>query len=369
MQNLVAKIKSSGLSPDEISNKSDILIERIIGIMQGEVEPSIKDVRKIAKALRISPEFLINDSKQIPTLDILYRKNISNKEKNAIEHLSFIVNNILEVLDGHYAPFDVLSKFSNVEQSAEGAATLATNFRNFFFQKNQIEPILNLPEIIARELNCILIVQEIGNNTDGASLIVNGIPIIILSPRFEARMLFTLSHELGHLLAHHNDKNFAVIDKNVNLYKKQRLEEAFAHAFASELLMPRTGVGMTLRAIRKALDINGDNFGDVEVLYLSRLYGVSFEVAALRCENLEIVPKGTAASLYESLVKEHRNPENRARQLNLPERTKIRFPKVSSNLLWAANQKIQSGEMSLEKASELLMVSVIDIINYNSTHE
>lgn len=366
MEQLVTKIKNFGLAPNDIAERAGLLLDRVIGILQGNIEPTLQDIRKIAKALKISPDFLINDDKEIPNLDVLYRKTL-NENKQTGSKLTYIVNNCLSILGDDYIPSAALQEFTNIEPTFEGARALAEKFRKLFFNSDFVGPLLNLPEIIVRNLNCIVLIQDLGNGTDGASVKVNNIPIIVVSPRFEARMFFTLAHELGHILAHHNERNFAIIDSDIVVNRKRlKSEEAFAHAFASEVLMPRVGVGIALKTIRESLKIAGDNIGEIEFLYLSRLYGVSFEVAALRCENLGLAPRGTAASLYESVSKEHKNPEERARRLRLPQRPKIVFPRISTNLIKPAIEKIKHGEISLEKAAELLNSSVVDIINYNS---
>ena len=370
MQTLISKIESFGIPPNDLSEKSGVYLDKIIAILQGNIEPSLSDIRKIAKALRVSPNLLINENTEIPALGVLFRKSFQDSDQPKINRLSYILNNTLSLLENYEVKNDAFGKFPQVENKYDGARQLAEIFREQFFDTDFVSPILELPSIIADKLNCIVLVYELGNGTDGASIIFQGIPFIIVCPRFIPRMFFTLAHELGHILAHHNEQSFAIIDNaNIPTRKKKFDDEAFAHAFASELLMPQEGVGFTLKTIRSALNIEGDYVGEIELLYLSRAYGVSFETAVLRCENLGLVPIGTAISMYESLSKEYKSPELRAKQLGIPERENINFPKVSSNLLNTVIEKIKSGKLSLENASELLSVSAIDIINYNSLQE
>ncbi len=371
MQELVRKIKSFGFTANEISDRSGLPLEKVINILQQQTDPSMSELRKIARALRVSPDLLISDNVEIPSLSVLYRKALNEKQKGVSERLSYIIGNALNILEAYPIPLLNSNISGDIPQTAEGARILAEQFRQQYFQGDVVSAIPDLAEIVSKELNCVIIVQELGPKAEGASAIINGVPFIILSPRFEPRMFFTLAHELGHILTHHQEQSFLAVDEqsfNPNT-KRQGSEEAFAHAFASELLMPVGGVGSTLRVIRDVLSVQVDYIGDVELLVLSHLYGVSFEVAALRCENLGLLPIGSAASLYEALVKEHKNPEVRARQLELPPRIKINIPKVSSNLLIAAIKLIKRGEISLEKASELLGISVVDIVNYNSETE
>ena len=230
-----------------------------------------------------------------------------------------------------------------------------------------VSPLLNLPEIISSELKFILFVIDLGKDIDGASAIINQVPFIFISPRFAPRMLFTLAHELCHILAHHNETNdFATIDEQINAITRNRdKDESFANAFASELLLPEEGVGITLKKIREHLSITG-SLGDIEILYLSRIYGVSFEVAAKRCEDMDLLPRGGAASIYEALKANHGSPEKRAEELNISERPEIPFPKISPALIQTAMTKVRNGEMSLGRASEILSIPITDILTYNS---
>lgn len=370
MQSIIGKIREFGLSSSELSEKSGIDPVKISSILNGTTEPTLADIRKIARALHVAPSLLVNDDDKIPALGVLFRKSFSEQDGGKVSRLSFLLNNCLFLLDRFNANNSSLNLFPHVGNTHEGAKLLAQIFRQHFYEADFVSPILDLHDKIVTGLNCVIVVSDIGKKTDGASVIFNNIPFIVICPRFVPRMLFSLAHELGHILSHHRDRNFAVIDEEGLMFRsRKRQDEAFAHAFASELLMPQEGVGVTLRTIREFLKINGDFIGEVELLYLSRIYGVSFEVASLRCENLGIIPPGSSTSFYEQIVKDHKSPELRAQQLGLPEREVVMFPRVSSNLLDAAIEKIKLGLISLEKASELLNISAVDIINYNSSRE
>jgi len=184
-------------------------------------------------------------------------------------------------------------------------------------------------------------------------------------------MLFTLAHEVGHIIAHHRDQtSFGNIDfENQSTSKKTREEEVFAFAFASDLLLPVEGVANALKYIRKQFKIEVDFLTEFEIHYISRIYGVSFEVAALRCENLGFMTDGAAFSLSESLKKEYGSPEKRAEQLQMPPRPEIIFPKVSNNLMKAVIDEIVKGELSIGRAAEILAISSSELVHFNAFGE
>lgn len=367
MQTILSNILKFKLSAEELSQKSGINLSRLNEILDGSVEPYMGEIRAIAKALKVRPEFLMAKDDDYQTVNALFRENIDRNTDPVYDKVSYMLTNAVNILQGSYVSREIHRAFPKVENNYEGALNIATIFRQEYFNSDYYSPILELPNIVADKLNCVLIVSEIGRGIDGVSAIINDIPFIIIAPRFRPRMLFTLAHELGHIIAHHTDEeNFAIVDQTYKIYQRKRGQERFAHAFASEILLPQEGLASTLKVIREQLSIKGDFFGEMELLYLSRLFGVSFEVAAQRCENLGLIPNGSGISLYESLKKKYGGPEKRAEQLGILERPEIRFPAISSNLMQPIIDKINSGELSLGKAAELLSIPTSDIITYNS---
>jgi Zn-dependent peptidase ImmA (M78 family) len=368
MLNLIYHIQNSGYKVEKLSEKSGITIDRLKAIVNDGAEPTMSDVRKISKALKKSIDFLLSDNAQYQEINLLFRQAIkTEQDKPAADRFSHIIGNTFEILSNYQSPASLLDRFPKSNNTYQDAEALSVEFRNIFLKGDFVSPLLQLPKILVEELNCIVYVTDLGKDVDGASAFIQDVPFIFISPRFEPRMLFTLGHELGHILAHHErGKNFAMFDKNINSIKNDKFkEEAFCNAFASCLLLPQEGLGLTLKKIREHFKVHGD-LGDIELLYLSRIYGVSFEVAAKRCEDLELLPKGGAASLYEKLKQEHESPEKRAKELSLPERPKIEFSSVSSNLVNSAIQKINAGEVSIGKASEILSMPISNILSHHA---
>lgn len=367
MLNLIYHINNSGLSLDSLAKKSGVTPDRINAFVEGSFEPTMSDIRKLSKALKLSIDFLVSDNSKYQDVNVLFRQAIKkDSEKDKADKISYIVGNAFALLKNYQVNSKLFSEFPDVENTYENARLIASKFRQIFYKGDFYSPLLNLPKLVSEELNCILFVTDLGYNVDGASAIINSIPFIFIAPRFEPRMLFTLAHELGHILAHHKNENFATIDVEISSFKSNNVgDEPFANWFASELLLPEEGLASTLKKVRAHFNISGP-IGDVEIIIASRIYGVSFEVVALRCEALKLLPKGGAISLYEELIKKHQSPEKRGAELNLRERPKIEFPRVSSTLINSAINKINSGDISLGRASELLSLSMSQVVTFNS---
>ncbi len=104
---------------------------------------------------------------------------------------------------------------------------------------------------------------------------------------------------------------------------------------------------MALKKVREIARSADNQLGDIELLYLARIFGVSFLAAARRCEDLSLLPRGGAASLNEALLKNFGSAEKRADQLKLPPRPKIEFHPVPQALLASAVDRIRAGELSI----------------------
>lgn len=373
MKTLAKVIEENGSSFDRVSVKSQIPLSRLIDISAGQ-PATLAELRKIANALKLELSYFLENNESENQTKILFRQTMGTKLKQShlpvVDVLSRKVEQSLLILSETQSHV-WLNEFDIAGQTYSEAQRQAEKFRDLFFGDDQFSPILQLPELVVEELGVILSITP-HLKIDGASAIVNGVAFIFVAPRlFIPRMLFTLAHELGHLIAHHKiHGNFATFDTEEstgNVRPTTRYEdEWFADAFASCLLLPANGVGITLRKIRQVYGISGNEFGDIELLYLAQIYGVSFQTAAKRCEDLGIIERGSAISLYEKLRTEHGSPEKRAKELGLPERPEIRFPSVPLRLLESAISKVRSGEISAGKAATSLNVSIPYLIEANS---
>jgi Zn-dependent peptidase ImmA (M78 family) len=355
-------LRSLALSPDEIAVKSRLPSERIRSIIGGE-DANLSELRSLARGLKVPLRTFTQSSEVSSDLAMLFRSTSASKPDLGVEIASSFVEAAISILSPRSSPPDWLSKFNPKDDSYDEAARLAENFRLLFMPDRLDEPLYDLPDILVT-LGGVILARLESSRFEGASVVANGYAFIFVSPRFSGRMLFTLAHELGHLIAHHKDPQSVVFDLSSQIGGIRRYRprpEAFADAFASALLMPPRGVGIALRQIRETFHAGSDEIGDVELLCLARLYGVSFEVAAFRCENLGLLPKGGAVTLADFLKRQHGSPEKRADFLGLPKRPTIVIPRVSQNLLAAAVNKIEDGAVSLGWVTDHFACSVNDI--------
>lgn len=372
MDGVTNLLRSLALTAGEIASASRLPAERVRAIMEG-APASLAELRALSQGLRVPLRSFA--SGQLTTgrqneLGLLFRSATDSgrlDQRTTIEFVAGFVEAALQVLPVRTQPPEWLRGLEPAAQTYIEAHRLAARFRALFLPQRMEDSILDLPQVLSGDAGVILGTLRM-SRYEGASIVIGGYCFIFVSPRFLARMLFTVAHELGHILAHHQQGKGAVFDgaKRIGAWRQRTREEQFADGFASAVLMPEQGVALALKAIREALNVTSGHVGDIQILYLARFFGVSFDVAARRCEQLELLPAGGAFSLSEALRKSHGNPERRAEQLGMPPRPPVTIPRISDNLLQPLVRKIAADDVSIGWAAERFGLSIDDIYEANA---
>lgn len=371
MISLVEHLNNRHLSLLEVSRRTHLSVDRLSKIVEGE-DASLAEMRKLSKALRIPLSTLVagDQDEGQERVSVLLRQTLDQRERDITSAMAIIseqLRDVFEIAEGIPAQNRWLDLFKGLDASEEQAESFAAIFRRAFAQLDDYEPFPFLSQTL-EELG-VLISFGRDPQTEGVSASAAGHAVILLAPRsFRPRLLFTLAHETGHLVARHGQRNenFACMDGEVGgeIGATHRNEERFADAFASCLLLPRTGVLRTLELVRQHYKASGP-LGDVEILSLSRIYNVSFEVAARRCEHLGLLPNHGARALYQRISDDFGNPERRADELGLAPRGEIPI-QTSPSLVSEAARLVKEGNLSAGKAAEMINVPVTMLFAANS---
>lgn len=369
MTNIVGHLASKNLSVDSAAKKAGMTVERFQQIIGG-AKASLGEVRSIAKALHVPVSSLMERTPAEP-IRMLFRQTLEQREAvevaSHVDVLSSQVRDALSVAQGLRGNLWWLDLFRGMEASPASAAEFASRFRSAYGELDDLDPFPELPTVLTNLGVILLFSRDPG--VEGVSAIVEGHAFVIIGARtFKPRMLFTIAHELGHLVAHHDRRSqgYAHLDKEADWHQApRREEEKFADAFASALLLPQHGVLSALRAIRQQLGIAQQPLGAIEVAWIAHLFHVSFEVAARRFESLDLLQRSGARAFYQRIQDDFGNPEKFAKSLDIPPRPDLAI-EASRNLLLAAAAKVRAGELSLGKASELLNVPVSALVVANA---
>jgi Zn-dependent peptidase ImmA (M78 family) len=184
------------------------------------------------------------------------------------------------------------------------------------------EPLFDLSNLLLEKFGIpVFQMSKLGHVSSGCARLAAKSCIFVADDN-EIDALFNCSHQLAHVLLFHlygrEGVSLDVLSCGLGVPKPPY--EHFADVFALELLMPPRGLGIALKQIRVLLGAKFDGIGEVELLYLSRIFGVSFLAAAKRCERAKLLPPGGAIALERFMIDKFGGPEQRSLSLDLPPR-------------------------------------------------
>lgn len=142
---------------------------------------------------------------------------------------------------------------------------------------------------IAKGLGAVIRFQPLDEELSGMIYVKDGTPIIgVNALHHPNRQRFTLAHEIGHLVMHHDiisaevhiDKEFPVLMRDATSATGQVKVERDANRFAAALLVPRRMLEKELRA--KPFEIDGQSPLDE----LAKKFRVSKQMIEFRITNL-----------------------------------------------------------------------------------
>ena len=332
--------------------------------------PTYPELKKLSYFFKAPISTLLKKLEDEKQANFLYRKAVDeNVSISDIDRYNQFITCVLELECDSNRVAPIKEVFEIVDNTYANAEVLARKFRLLFFNGNMVDPLIDLPKILSEKLGFIVKVLEGGNRVDGASAFVNNWVFLFVSPRFIGRMLFTLAHELAHILNHHGEGDFIHLDEKIyeNSKNVKGDQERFANYFASALLLPIQGIAKMLNTLRKIQKIPPDAaIGDIEILYIARFYGVSFDVVANRLEMLDLIPEGGSYSLSQKLKENHGSAEKRANELELPSRPITNFDILPSFLVQKALMLIDQGKYSSERIAQMLQISIHRLMKYNA---
>ena len=212
-----------------------------IGVSQALISQIEKGIKPLTNDIveKLKEDFGENFFSQrvsAPLLKVYYRASasVAKKYTDLFEaRLQIISNNIEELLEYVDIPENKIPQF-DLEDFRNDAESLANEIRHYFALGNK--PIDDLVRLL--EKNGVVIyffdydfISNQNRNFDGVSFYVKGVPVVLINSKIQnARKVFTLAHELGHLIMHNSATTFITPDRDI---------EKEANTFASEFLAPK----------------------------------------------------------------------------------------------------------------------------------
>jgi Zn-dependent peptidase ImmA (M78 family)/DNA-binding XRE family transcriptional regulator len=322
------------------------LEERIEGLVsaqaigkyeRNEMMPSSKVLLALAKALGVTPDFLLSE-KEISLESIDFRKVPASgaRDERSVQ---------AQVLDAAERYLELESYFPDTAivwqppqalefqiRKIEDAEAAAEKLRHLW--KLGIDPIASVTELL-EDQGIKVLPLSLPEVVSGSKAFArptggNAVAMIVVNQNHNGeRQRFTLAHELGHLVLNCGDLS-------------DRENEKAADWFAGAFLVARKMVEKILGRSRTAI-----TFGELESV--KAIFKVSLASLVVRLKQLGIVPKALYEELWGAI---------KARGLNAagaPEPNPIP-PETPNRALRLAFRAVAEGAISESKAAELLRI-------------
>jgi Zn-dependent peptidase ImmA (M78 family)/transcriptional regulator with XRE-family HTH domain len=240
------------------------------------------ELARIAEALRISPLALLEDDPLLTNLPLAARRaGRAATTRGAYERLLSLAELHVVLADAGIPTSSMLAGVPDV--GARPWPEAATDVAAFASRELEVgaagdQRLAALADAIEQRFRVDVLVDHFqGDPLSGAALTDHAFPLLFVNSDFSRpRSLFTLAHELGHLLLGHVDEGIALDE---SLTGPSDIERS-ANAFAATFLMPE-------QAVRKTLDQYGRTVSTI--VYLAYAFGVSFQTIVYRLHNLHLV--------------------------------------------------------------------------------
>jgi Zn-dependent peptidase ImmA (M78 family)/DNA-binding XRE family transcriptional regulator len=238
--------KASGLGLRKLAELVGLSHMAISKYEKGLLTPSSDILLKLAKALKISVEFLFRPE-TVKLGDIKFRKRQRLRKKIEESIKAQIADQIerrLELENLYPTPpiqlFKIPDSFSDQIDEYDQIEDVANKIRNLW--KLGRVPIQDLIDVLESHGIRVFIVDYDEKMFDGLSAIVNDQPVVVISSKWPGdRQRFTLAHELGHFIL-------------MNRLSNKLNEEKACNRFAGAFLLPKEAIIQEMGRIRTSIE-------------------------------------------------------------------------------------------------------------------
>lgn len=274
--------ESAGLLAQELAARVGLDPTAMSKIETGKRAIKTEELTRIAEALKISPLALLNDDPLLSNLPIAARRAGSSTARGDAYKRLLSLSELHVVLADAGLPTS--PNLYPVPQTAgmswlDGAKTLAA-WASHNLEVNAIgdQRFGAIADLIEARLKVdVLVEAHSGDPLSGATITDRSFPMIFVNSDFpRSRCLFTLAHELGHLLAGHTDDPITLDRELSGTTDAERM----ANAFAAIYLMPEDEVTTAIAEHGRKVST---------LVHLVYSLGVSYESLVYRLHNLRLI--------------------------------------------------------------------------------
>ncbi len=365
-QNLIKLRVAKKFTQEALAEKAGISLLAYRNMESGKSEPSINSLTKIAEVYQIDiGEFFQKYQSQILKVRFraLEKKNIRKREEIIYEVDAWLkkYNKLISDLN---LTDEYKYKLKYLETETTNPIQMAKIAREAFGLQTQetVKDICNLIEfragikILAKQFNSDsffgLSLEDINQ---GKVIVVNTWDRISVE-----RRIFSIAHELGHILLHFNSVQN-------NLTSEDKTEEKEANQFASHFLMPQED-------FIKVWNSSANNDFVDRVIRVKQIFRVSYQVVLYRLSEY-VKENDINFDVWKffniSYMRKYKVKIDRTKELNSVLDTNSRELRALSNQFYASGRlaelvkkAVDKNIINLDTAADILNISVKDVENF-----
>lgn len=365
-QNLIKLRVAKKFTQEALAEKAGISLLAYRNMESGKSEPSINSLTKIAEVYQIDiGEFFQKYQSQILKVRFraLEKKNIRKREEIIYEVDAWLkkYNKLISDLN---LTDEYKYKLKYLETETTNPIQMAKIAREAFGLQTQetVKDICNLIEfragikILAKQFNSDsffgLSLEDINQ---GKVIVVNTWDRISVE-----RRIFSIAHELGHILLHFNSVQN-------NLTSEDKTEEKEANQFASHFLMPQED-------FIKVWNSSANNDFVDRVIRVKQIFRVSYQVVLYRLSEY-VKENDINFDVWRffniSYMRKYKVKIDRTKELNSVLDTNSRELRALSNQFYASGRlaelvkkAVDKNIINLDTAADILNISVKDVENF-----
>jgi Zn-dependent peptidase ImmA (M78 family)/transcriptional regulator with XRE-family HTH domain len=276
--------EAAGVRGQELATQVGIDPTVLSKIENGRRAVKSSDLTRIAEALHVSPLALLEDNPVLSSLPVAARRNSPGAATGEVYKRLLGLSELHVVLaDAGIPTSPMLAQVRDV--SGLGWYDSATALAEWALKAVPIPShasgdlrLSAIADSIEQYLKVDVLIEPYrGDPLSGAAITHDSFPLVFVnSAHPHPRSLFTLAHELGHVLARHQGDTITLDDDLTSTSDSERI----ANAFAASYLMPAD-------VIRSELGERGRTFA--ALMRLTYRLGVSYQSLIYRLHNLSYV--------------------------------------------------------------------------------
>lgn len=275
--------KRAGITAAELAEAAELDVDALHCLEDGGQDFEAATIFRIAEFLKVSPIAILEPDSLPGRLPVATRTNgdgVSDKTTWRLASLAEL-HHVLSI-NGHLASISASigeapqrRSSQTLREHADGLAQWANG--RLKFPNQDVSRLVDLASVIESCFGVDVMVETRENSAPlGASITDPEFPFILVNADQSApRALFTLAHELGHMLS--QDGHLLYVDKHLDGTADS---ERSANAFAAAFLMPKT-------YIEEIIDKYGRGVKSLAHMLLQ--FSVSYEALIYRLHNLKFI--------------------------------------------------------------------------------